>query len=110
MQYKCDYCDNEFENYVTTMIHESKCKVINLNKIGITPNGKKMISIDKTIVMLINYLNLSGDILEYNYFSIGNQYKNDIQEIKEKITRRLNCKSIQIVNQTNDLIYFKIKY
>jgi hypothetical protein len=110
MQFQCDYCNEEFESYVLTMTHESKCKVINLNKIGITPNGKKMISTEKAILMLIKYLNISRDILEYNYFSIGKQYKNDIQEIKEKIQLRLNCESIQTINQTNELIYFKIKY
>ena len=33
MQYHCDYCDREFNEYIIAMKHESNCKVVNLEKI-----------------------------------------------------------------------------
>ena len=92
------------------MKHESNCKVVNLEKI-ILPNYKKRIlSNDKTIKILVNYLNQTKKELEYNFFQISNQYKNDIEYIKEQLIELIPLRNVQVINQSNDLIYFKIKY
>jgi len=112
MQYHCDYCDREFNEYILTMKHESNCKVVNLEKIILPHYKKRVLSADKTINMLINYLNPSQKKkdLEYDFFQISSQYKNDVEYIKEKLTELIPLRNINVINESNDLIYFKIRY
>ena len=112
MQYHCDYCDREFYEYIIAMKHESNCKVVNLEKIILPYHQKRMLTNDKTIKMLINYLNQSQkkNSLEYDFFQISSQYKNDVGYIKDKLIELIPLRNVQIINETNNLIYFKIKY
>jgi hypothetical protein len=110
MQYHCDYCDREFNEYIIAMKHESNCKVVNLEKIILPFHQKRMLTNDKTIKMLINYLNQTKKNLEYDFFQISSQYKNDVEYIEEKLIELIPLRNIQIINETNNLIYFKIKY
>jgi hypothetical protein len=112
MQYHCDYCDREFNEYIIAMKHESNCKIVNLEKIILPHNKKRILSADKTINMLINYLNQSQKKkdLEYDFFQISSQYKNDVEYIKEKLTELIPLRNINVINESNDLIYFKIRY
>ena len=110
MQYHCDYCDKEFNEYIIAMKHESNCKVVNLEKIILPYHQKRMLTNDKTIKILINYLNQTKKNLEYDFFQISSQYKNDVGYIKEKLIDLIPLRNIQIINETNNLIYFKIKY
>ena len=110
MQYHCDYCDREFNEYIIAMKHESNCKVVNLEKIILPYHQKRMLTNDKTIKMLINYLNQTKKNLEYDFFQISSQYKNDVEYIEEKLIELIPLRNIQIINETNNLIYFKIKY
>ena len=110
MQYHCDYCDREFNEYIIAMKHESNCKVVNLEKVILPYHQKRMLTNDKTIKILINYLNQTKKNLEYDFFQISSQYKNDIGYIKEKLIELIPLRNIQIINETNNLIYFKIKY
>ena len=110
MQFHCDYCDREFNEYIIVMKHESNCKVVNLEKIILPYHKKRILSTDKTIKMLINYLNQSKKELEYGFFQISSQYKNDIEYIKEQLIKLIPLRNVQVINESNDLIYFKIKY
>jgi hypothetical protein len=110
MQYHCDYCDREFNEYIIAMKHESNCKVVNLEKIILPYHQKRMLTNDKTIKILINYLNQTKKNLEYDFFQISSQYKNDVGYIKEKLIELIPLRNVQIINETNNLIYFKIKY
>lgn len=110
MQFHCDYCDREFNEYILVMKHESNCKVVNLEKIILPYHKKRILSNDKTITMLINYLNQTKKSLEYDFFQISSQYKNDVGYIKEKLVELIPLRNIKVINETNDLIYFKIKY
>ena len=110
MQYHCDYCDREFNEYIIAMKHESNCKVVNLEKVILPYHQKRMLTNDKTIKILINYLNQTKKNLEYDFFQISSQYKNDVGYIKEKLIDLIPLRNIQIINETNNLIYFKIKY
>jgi hypothetical protein len=114
MLFHCDYCDREFNEYIMVMKHESNCKVVNLEKIILPYHKKRMLSSDKTIKILINYLNQSQNRnrkdLEYDFFQISSQYKNDIEYIKEQLIELIPLRYINVINESNDLIYFKIKY
>ena len=112
MQYKCDYCDREFNEYIIAMKHESNCKVVNLEKIILPYHKKRILSNDKTIKMLINFLNQNQNKkdLEYNFFQISSLYKNDVEYIKEQLIELIPLKNVQVINESNNLIYFKIKY
>jgi len=112
MSYHCDYCDREFNEYIIAMKHESNCNVVNLEKIILPNHQKRMLTSDKTIKMLINYLNHSKSKkeLEYDFFQISSQYKSDIEYIKEQLIELIPLRNVQVINQANDLIYFKLKY
>jgi hypothetical protein len=112
MLFHCDYCDKEFNEYIIAMKHESNCNVVNLEKIILPHHQKRMLSSDKTVKILINYLNQTKNKKEseYDYFQISIQYKNDIEYIKEQLIELIPLRNVQVINQANDLIYFKIKY
>jgi hypothetical protein len=112
MQFHCDYCDREFNEYIIVMKHESNCKVVNLEKIILPYHKKRILSNDKTIKMLINYLNQiqNKKSQEYDFFQISSLYKNDIEYIKEQLIELIPLKNVQVINESNDLIYLKVKY